>query len=284
MDTVSVLILSLNKRPYTRACLDSLLDSRDVALDVVVVDNGSTDGSPDLLAAMEHEFARRGHSLRWRANCRNVGCCTGRNQALEMASGEYCLFMDNDVMVADADWAGGLLRVLREEQDAAIVAPKLIYPFAPHLIQCAGVGISRSGRVQFRGRGMPRDAAEFNQRRECQCLISAALFFPRWLYEEIGGLDEAFNPIEFEDLDWCYRVRERGYRAFYEPSVEMHHWESITSEGTAVLPNTYLITKHGMLFKRRWRHMFENEDGPEDEDCRWVRIEVPSMGGGKRMR
>jgi hypothetical protein len=61
--------------------------------------------------------------------------------------------------------------------------------------------------------------------------------------------------------------------------VEVYHWESITSEASRRLPNTYLIVKHGMLFKERWRHMFENEDGPSDESCRWTRITLPSFDG-----
>jgi len=281
--TLSVIVLAHNQRPYTQACLNGLLDTQDVGLEVVVVDNGSSDGTPELLGGMEAAFASRGIALRVRRNDCNVGCSTARNQGLELAGGDYCAFMDNDVVAADPRWAIGLIRAIEEAGGAALAAPKLVYPVPPYLIQCAGVGISRTGRVQFRGRGRPADTPEFNRRRGCQALISACLVFPRRLYEEIGGLDEAFNPIEFEDLDFCYRARAHGYRAIYEPAVHLHHWESITSEGTQKLPNTYLIVKHGLLFKERWRHMFENEDGPPDEACRWQRIEVPSLEG-KRTR
>jgi GT2 family glycosyltransferase len=274
----------MNKVAYTRACLDSLLGTDGVDLEVVVVDNGSTDGSLEMLKLMVEDFQQAGHELRYRANEENVGCCTGRNQALEMSTGDYCVFMDNDIMAIEPGWACGLVRVLEQEPDAGLVGPKLIYPFKPHRIQCAGVGISPNGRVQFRGRNYERDDPAYAERCEVQCLISACCMFPRALYEEIGGMDEAFNPIEFEDFDWCYRAREAGYRALYEPAVEMYHWESITSEGSERLPNTYLIVKHGMLFKKRWQHMFSREDGPPDEECRWERIEVPSLNGEQRAR
>jgi GT2 family glycosyltransferase len=187
--------------------------------------------------------------------------------------------MDNDVVAADPVWGRRLIDAIERAGGRALAGPKLVYPVPPHLIQCAGVGISRTGRVQFRGRGRPRDEAEFNVPGDCQALISACLVFPRRIYEEIGGLDEAFDPIEYEDLDFCYRARVHGYRVLYEPAVELHHWESITSEGTEKLPNTYLIVKHGLLFKERWRHVFQREDGPPDEACRWQRIDVPSMKG-----
>jgi GT2 family glycosyltransferase len=276
---VSAIILTHNKRKYTRQCLESLIPSAGVELEVIVVDNGSTDGTPDLLMELEERFEAEGHRLRWHLNDENVGCCTARNQGLELAEGDYCAFLDNDVMAVGEDWASGLVEVLEEEPDAGIVGPKMIYPFEPHWIQCAGVGISPNGRVQFRGRGEPRDAEQFSRRREAQCLISACFLFPRALYEEIGGLDEAFNPIEFEDFDFCYRARQAGWRCIYEPGVEMYHWESITSEGTRKLPNTYLIVKHGMLFKERWRHMFEQEDGPPDSECKWKPITMPSLEG-----
>jgi GT2 family glycosyltransferase len=278
MRRVSVIVLTHNKRAYTRACLESLLDSTGVELEVIVVDNGSTDGTPALLEELRPRFGQRGATLRWHLNRENVGCCTARNQGLEMAYGEFCAFMDNDVIAADRSWAPKLIAAL-EEEGAAIAAPKLTYPVPPHLIQCAGVGVSPGGRVRFRGRGRPCGEAEFNRRRACQAVISACMVFPYALYREIGGMDEAFNPIEFEDLDFCYRARARGCKVIYEPAVEMHHWESITSEGTVSLPNTYLIVKHGLLFKQRWRHMFEKEGGPSDAECRWERIEVPSLDG-----
>ena len=279
MRSVSVIMLTHNKRRCTRAALESLAATEGVALEVIVVDNGSTDGTRELLGEMAALLRERGARLRLRLNDSNLGCSTGRNQGLEMARGDYCVFMDNDCAAPDPGWAVRLIAALHREPGAAIVGPKLVYPFPPHAIQCAGVGISKGGRVQFRGRGRPRQGPEFNQRREVQCLISACMLFRRRLYEEIGGLDEAFNPIEFEDLDFCYRAREAGGRCIYEPAVEIYHWESITSEGTAALPNTYLIIRHGMIFKERWRHMFEKEDGPAQEDCRWVRATMPGPEG-----
>ena len=282
MTTVSVIILTHDKWPYTAACLDSLLPTAGVELDLILVDNGSTDGTPGKAAAREGDFSRAGHRLRVLRNEVNVGCSTARNQGMEAAEGGYCAFMDNDVMAVTPTWAADLAAVL-DREGAALVGPKLIYPFPPHRIQCAGVAISSTGRVQFRGRGQARDAGAFAGACECQALISAATMFPLQLYREIGGMDEAFNPIEYEDLDFCYRARGCGYRTLYEPSVEMYHWESITSEGTEQLPNTYLIIKNGMLFKQRWRHVFGHEDGPPDEECVWERIEVPSLDG-KRTR
>jgi GT2 family glycosyltransferase len=95
---------------------------------------------------------------------------------------------------------------------------------------------------------------------------------PRAVFEQAGGFDEAFNPVEYEDLDLCYRVREFGHRALVEPAVEMYHFESVTTAGTPALPNTRLIIEHGLLFKRRWRHRFSRENGPPDSETAWRKL------------
>ncbi len=279
MPEFSIIILTHNKCEYTRKCVESILRSENADVELIVVDNGSTDDTPALLEEMRGEYERRGWTLKTILNGRNVGCCTGRNQGVAQATGEFVVFLDNDIMVKDADWLPKLRGVLAQDPAYRMVGPKIIYPFEPYWIQCAGVGISRTGRVQFRGRGCDRDDPRFNTQQEVQCLISACVMMDKALLDEIGGFDEAFNPIEFEDFDLCYRAREKGYKVIYTPDVEIYHWESITSEGTAALPNTYLIIKHGLLFKQRWRHMFEKEDGPPDSECRWRKIEMPSLEG-----
>ncbi|MHC4481272.1 MAG: glycosyltransferase family 2 protein, partial [Planctomycetota bacterium] len=158
---------------------------------------------------------------------------------------------------------------------------KLVYPLPLHRIQSAGLGVSRSGRVQWRGRGQARGDPRFNRRRECQALPASCLAFPYALYEEIGGLDEAFDPMEYEDLDFCYRIRAHGYKALCAPSVELLHWGRLPSDGTEEGPDAYLLTRNGLLFRERWRHMFETEEGPAEEECQRRGIDLPALGAGE---
>lgn len=278
----SIIILTHNKSPYTKRCLESILQTAGTQYEVIVVDNGSTDDTPRVLDLMKAEYERKGVRLHLKFNGRNVGCSTARNMGMAIASGSHMVFLDNDTIVIDPKWLSMLVAPMYADPAVKLTTPKLTYPVAPHLIQCAGVGVSRSGRVAFLGRGEPRDDPRFNVQKEVQCAISACLMFQRSLVDEIGGLDEAFNPIQYEDLDFCYRARAKGYKVVYVPSVEVHHWESITSDGTPALPNRYLIIKHGLLFKQRWRHMFEKEDGPSDEEARWRQIEIPALEGQRK--
>ena len=278
----SIIILAHNKSSYTRACLESILTAGVGDVEVLAMNNGSTDDTPRVLSELARGFKRAGGRLVVINHARNVGCSTARNECMAEAKGEYIVFLDNDTLIPDAEWLHKMSDVLREEGGARIVGPKICYPFEPHWIQCAGVGISRTGRVQFRGRGEPRDDKRFAHCKDVQAVISASMMFDAELPKEIGGLDEVFNPIQYEDLDFCYRAREKGYRVVYTPDPEVYHWESITSEGTTTLPNKYLIVKHGAVFKRRWRHMFENENGPSDEETKWRVIEMPSPDGPRK--
>lgn len=268
----SVVTLTHNKLEYSRRCLSSLLRTAYTPWELVVVDNGSTDGTREWLPRFRDEAAKAGVAVRWVLNDGNLGCSTARNQGTEEARGQRVVFIDNDVALRSANWLHALGDCLDASPEVGIVGPKLVYPFAPHDIQCAGAAISRTGRVLFKGRGERRDDPRFNRQCEVQCLISACFMLKRQVLEASGGFDEAFNPVEFEDFDLCYRARSQGVRVLYVPSVEMYHFESVTTQGTASLPNTGLVIRHGLLFKKRWRHMFENEDGPPDEVTRWRKL------------
>ncbi len=66
-----------------------------------------------------------------------------------------------------------------------------------------------------------------------------------------------------------------GWKVVYEPRAEMYHFENVTTSGSATINSPYQIVRNGMLFKRRWRQMFEREDGPDDASWRWA--EIPTV-------
>jgi GT2 family glycosyltransferase len=271
----TLIVVNYNKMWYTRACLESVIAADPVPAQIVAIDNGSTDGTGEYLRERFCEMAARsGVSFSLISNDHNVGACTARNQGLEIAEGRYISFMDNDVVVRSRRWLGILAESLEAEERIGIVGPKLVYPFEPYNIQEAGVGISRTGRVKYLGRGEPRDTPEHNMRREVQCLISACWLMKREVPQEIGGLDEIFNPAQFEDFDYCYRARMRGWRVVYEPKAEMYHFESVTTDGSVDVNYRYITIKNGMEFKRRWQSVFSQENGPPDEECRWADLET----------
>jgi GT2 family glycosyltransferase len=266
---ISITVLSHNKAPYTRRCLESLLLSTGQRFEVIVVDNGSTDGSVEFLREYELTCRQRGIACRLLLSDTNIGAPTARNRAIAVAEGDYLAFLDNDIVVRTLPWLTGLRRALESHPRAGMVAPKLVFPFPPYPIECAGCAVSPTGRVGYLGRGEPRTQPEHDTPGERQCLISACIMVTRELIERVGDFDEAYNPVQYEDIDLCYRARAAGFTLLYEPAVEMYHFENVTTDGSVDLNFRYLTIRNGLRFKRQWRHMFEHEGGPPEEKLRW---------------
>ena len=268
-DLVSILILAHNKAAYTRRCLDALRASSHEAVKVVLVDNGSTDETPAVFEQHARASIERGWTCEIITLERNEGAIVGRNRGMKYLEGRFAVLMDNDVAPRNLDWMQRLAAFLDANPDVGAVQPKLIYPNPPHRIQCAGCDVSPNGKVNFRGRGAPRDSDAFNTTHDCQALISACWMMPLDVQRKVGPLDERFSPIQFEDTDYCYRIRESGLRTVYFPDVEMYHFENVTSGRTRGLDYTYLTLKNNRKFREKWRHRFSVEGGPPEAEMTW---------------
>ena len=271
--TYSVITLSHNKIDCTRRCLSALITDSlcDGPWEMIVVDNGSSDGSKEWCETELKSLGKKlGIPVTVLHNDSNIGCSFARNQAIAVATGKYLVFVDNDISPRTREWMPKMRRLLDSDEKIGMVGPKMVYTWPPHPIQCAGVGISKRGHVCFNGRGEPNNNPDYSKLCEVQCLISACLMIPAALIKEHGGFDEAFHPVQFEDFDLCYRLREAGYIALYTPEVEIYHFESVTTQGTPTVRNQAVVIRNGLLFQKRWRHMFTEENGPTEEACRWL--------------
>ena len=267
----SILILAHNKAHYTRRCLNSLFLSTMRPFQVVLVDNGSSDDTPRVFDEFETRAKSQDVTVTRLRLEKNYGAVVGRNKGMESMQGQYWVFLDNDVVVRTRSWMEKLQKVLLENPNAAVIAPKLVYAQEPHRIQCAGCAVTTGGKVVFRGRGSGNQDPAYATPCECQTLISAAWMMRADAAKKAGPLDERFSPVQFEDIDYCYRLRELGYSCRYEPGVELYHFENVT---TGELNYPYLTVKNGLKFKEKWRHRFSKENGPRDEDWSWARIET----------
>lgn len=273
---VSIILLAHNKAGYTERCLRGLSASAHRPLEIVAVDNGSTDSTPQLLDEQSGRLEGLGIEVQRLTFKENIGAVSGRNRAMERARGDYWVFLDNDVVPRSRRWVEELLAYLAAHPDVGAVAPKLVFPFAPFPIQCAGCEVSPTGKVSFLGRGEPRETPEFNCERECQALISACWMMPAAAAWKTGPLDEGFNPAQFEDIDYCYRLRSAGYRTVCLPAVEMYHFENVTTGGTESLNYRYITVKNGLRFKQKWEKRFASEGGRPDAEMPW-RTDLPTV-------
>lgn len=266
---ISIVIPSLNKLAYTQRCLDSLLRTVGVEVEFVIVDNGSVDGTAEYLLDFRKRAGAAGIPVTVLFNDRNVGACTARNQAIGLCRGTEIAFLDNDIVLRDRRWLQVLRETLYSDDRIAMVTPKLLFPFPPYNIEHVGIAISPNGRVGYPGRNASKDDPAYNTRRELQGSASACILVKRAVLDEVGGFDEVYNPVQFEDLDLEYRMKARGYTLVYEPAVEMYHFENVTTDNTPGLNFKYQTVKNLLEFKRRYQAVFVNENGPTDDELTW---------------
>ncbi|MHB8146701.1 MAG: glycosyltransferase [Vulcanimicrobiaceae bacterium] len=217
----SIIIPVFNKAHFTRQCLDTLRPNLEGAGEgeVIVVDNASSDETPELLAAYPW--------IRLIRNEVNLGFAGANNQAARIARGTYLVLLNNDTQ-GFPGWLAAMLETARDPQVGAVGA-KLLFPNGT--VQHAGVVLapcflSRQSMSPFHHNFMiPSDEPDVGIRRDFQIVTGACLLTPRALYEELGGLDEGYWN-GYEDVDYCLKVRARGRRVVYEPNAVLYHYES----------------------------------------------------------
>lgn len=224
-ETVDVVVVSWNTRDDLLSCLDAVLSSRGVAVNAVVVDNDSLDGSAEAVAAQLPEVT----VLRNRAN---LGFARAVNQGLRAGRAPWVLLLNPDAELPP-DGIVRLLDRLRSLPEHAAVAPRLlggdglaqhsVYPY-PSLGLSLLLGLSLQRLLPRRARArllLEGDWAS-DRERDVPWAIGACLLLRRSVVDEVGGLDERFF-VYAEDLEWCHRATRAGHRVRFVPSVEVRH-------------------------------------------------------------
>lgn len=216
---VSIVIPVYNKIEYTVACLRSLGEhAGSTSFEVIVVDDGSSDTTPEQLAEIE--------GIRVLRNEQNLGFIGSCNAGAALARGEFVLFLNNDTVVTKG-WLEALIACFAEETDAGLVGAKLVYPDGR--LQEAGGIVFRDGSGWNYGRFENPNDPRFEYRREADYCSGAAIMLPRALFEQLGGFDTRYAPAYYEDTDLAFAVRAAGKKVFYEPRSVVVHFEGITS-------------------------------------------------------
>ena len=215
----SIVIPVFNKLELTRQCLTTLASATTMPeYEVIVVDNASTDGTAEFLAAL-------GGDVQVIRNQENHGFAIACNQGAKAARGEFLLFLNNDTIPTEG-WLNALVDEVERHPDVAVVGSKLLYEDGT--IQHAGVAFSRIWFSPYHiYRGFPAAAPVVNRRREFQCVTAACMLVRREVFECVGGFDDGYRN-GFEDVDLCLKIGERGWKIVYQPNSVVYHLESQT--------------------------------------------------------
>lgn len=227
MVELSVIIVSWNVRDLLRACLRSVRASwsRDEGLEVIVVDNASTDGSVEMV---RREFP----DVRLIANSNNVGFTTGNNQGAAMATGRYLVLLNPDTETLGRALPA-MVEYLEAHSDVGALGPRLLntdrtiqssrrrFPtLATAALESTVLqqwwpdnGVLRRYYVQDR---------DDDETLDVDWVVGACLMTRRDAWRQIGGLDTDYFMYS-EELDWCYRLKKAGRRVIYLPAAEVVH-------------------------------------------------------------
>ncbi|MCP4659877.1 MAG: glycosyltransferase family 2 protein [bacterium] len=225
---VSVLLVLFNRAELTLQCLRTLSQARDVTLEVVIVDNHSTDRTREMLDRLR--------GVRILLNEENRGFTRAANQAAGEARGKYLLFLNNDTELLPTSIRSAVAR-LADTPGAGAVGGRVIG--LDGRLEEAGSIVWRTGASAGYGRGDDPTSGAYLFPREVDYCSGVFLLTRRRTFAELGGFDQRFAPAYYEETDYCFRLRRRGPRTIYDPgSVVVHYGRaSLTdeSEVTALL-------------------------------------------------
>jgi GT2 family glycosyltransferase/tetratricopeptide (TPR) repeat protein len=217
----SVIILCHNQLEYTRPCLESVLAYTRSPYELVLIDNASTDGTPEYLEGLRsRDGPARVEVIR---NGANVGFPAGCNQGLARARGEYLVFLNNDTVVTEG-WLDGLVRwSLHEYPSVGLVGAVTNASRPPQEIAVDYPGLD--GLPAFAARRRQEYAG---QALEAERLTGFCLLARREVLDRVGGFDESFGLGFFDDDDLCVRARRAGFKLLVALDVFVHHFGSRT--------------------------------------------------------
>ena len=229
---VSVIIVNWNTKVLLRDCLRSVFaTTRALSLDVIVVDNASSD---DSVAMVEREFPQ----VKLVRNTANRGFAAANNQGIALAEGRYCLLLNSDTVVL-GDVIGASVRFADDHSDVAVVGCRVLnadrslqptcfmYPSLLNMLLSSSYLYKLSPRSRFFGRERMTwwDRAD---ERDVEVVTGCYMLVRREAIDQVGRLDEDFH-MYGEETDWCYRFREKGWRVTFAPVGEIVHFGGASS-------------------------------------------------------
>lgn len=240
---VSVIVVTYNNIELTRACLESLDKfSQYEQLEIIVVDNASSDGTPTYLSDWVVKSLNRKLIL----NDNNKGFAAANNQGLAVANGEYLVLLNNDTYVTPG-WIQTLIRHLKRDKTIGLIGP-----ITNNIGNEAKIDIFYESMDE-----MHKKSAAYTRRHiGLTYPLKTAAFFcvmlPRSTYERVGSLDEAFGRGFFEDDDYCRRVEQLGLRVVCAEDVFIHHHLSASFNKLKQHDRQKLFEENKKIYETKW--------------------------------
>lgn len=243
---VSIIILTWNGLSYTKQCLESLRTHTVFDdYEIIVVDNGSNDGTLKYLESLPW--------IRLIKNASNLGFTKGNNVALRATFDTDVVLLNNDMVIIQNDWLTRLQNTAHRNSTIGIVGCRLTS--GNGILQHAGSYIRKETYWGQQIGGGQADINQYTQVREVEGVVFACAYIKREVLNKVGLLDEDYFAY-FEDTDYCFKAREKGYKTVCSGDVTLVHFQNVsTSENKVSFSNIFL--KSQGVFKRKWGRKLE---------------------------
>jgi GT2 family glycosyltransferase/SAM-dependent methyltransferase len=253
---VSIVIPLYAHAKLTRAALQSICElTQYIDYEVILVDDAADAGTKSLLRTVS--------GARVLVNEQNIGYLRSVKRGAAVARGRWLVLCNNDIQV-EPGWLAALLDCGESAADVAIVAPK--YLASDGRLSEAGGIVWNDGTGCNYGRTQDPSTCHFQYRREIDYGSAAALLVRTDFWNEVGGFDERFEPMYFEDTDLCFEARARGLRVMYEPTARVFHFEGSTAGVDESAGHKRHQANNRPKFVDKWRERLESEHLPPDTD------------------
>ncbi len=238
LETISVIIPTYNGIGYIADCLDSLRKQLRKPDEIIVVDDGSTDGG----ASMVDERYSEVDCIRLESN---RGFAAAVNVGIRRATGTYIALLNNDT-IADERWLLELAKTL-DEQSASVgfCSSKMMFADRPGVVNSIGIGFTRAGMAVDVGYGRP-DGDEFARSRPVFGACAGAAMYRRSMLDEIGLFDEDLF-MWYEDVDLSFRAQLAGYTCVYVPTAVIDHVGGGTASSASTLHLHYCSRNQALV-------------------------------------
>ncbi|MDR6553932.1 GT2 family glycosyltransferase [Paenibacillus qinlingensis] len=234
MQLTSIIIPTFNGLALLKACVTSIRQHTFAPYEIIVVDNGSQDGTMG--------YCRNEH-IKLVALPANLGFPAACNYGLRLAEGDTLMLLNNDTIVTP-NWLPKMLSCLNSREDIGMVGPVSNYVFSRQKIRIPFTGISNMVHIYSQ--------VNPGKWRETKRLVGFCLLFKRSLYDQIGELDERFAPGYYEDDDFSYRARLAGYRLLIAGDCFVYHRGSVSFRKKMGRSKRELLRRNRKKFMHKW--------------------------------